>query len=146
MTGRIIAMARHGKSRAPIEEISTAKVSVPAGIEGDLRGTSRQRQITILAAEDWRQAVEEVGEPDLAWTTRRANLLVEGIALPRTIGSRLQVGAVTLEVRGETEPCDRMDAQCDGLRAALTPEWRGGIFCTVIAGGVISIGDSVEPA
>jgi MOSC domain-containing protein YiiM len=36
-----------------------------------------------------------------------------------------------------------MEEQCPGLRAALQPDWRGGVSCTVLQGGTVTIGDAV---
>ena len=46
----------------------------------------------------------------------------------------------------ETDPCSRMDEQHAGLRDALTPDWRGGVCCRVIAGGNVAVGDEVRLA
>ncbi|MEI9900405.1 MAG: MOSC domain-containing protein [Hyphomicrobium sp.] len=105
--------------------------------------------VTILAREDWEAALSELaasGTPvgDLDWTARRANLLVEGVRLPRAIGATLRIGPVLLEVTYPTTPCARMDEARDGLRKALHPEWRGGVTCLVLEGGHIAIGDGVD--
>jgi len=36
-----------------------------------------------------------------------------------------------------------MDAQHSGLKAALTPDWRGGVSCMVAEGGQVGVGDTV---
>ncbi len=74
---------------------------------------------------------------------RRANLLVEGIALPQRAGQVFRIGEVRLLVTGECDPCSRMDEQVPGLRIALTPAWRGGLTCKVLSGGRIALGDAV---
>ena len=84
-----------------------------------------------------------MGRPDLAWTVRRANLLVEGVRLPRAKGSVLQVGPVVLEITAQTNPCQRMEEAHAGLVSALHPQWRGGVTCRVREGGQVTIGDGV---
>jgi MOSC domain-containing protein YiiM len=37
-----------------------------------------------------------------------------------------------------------MDELAPGLRAALTPDWRGGVTGRVIADGTIAVGDEVR--
>ena len=141
--GQLKGIARRAAQRAPMEEVDAASVSIQSGISGDYRGEAKGRQVTILASEDWKAACEDVGA-ELPWTTRRANILVEGLMLPRAVGARVKIGDSVLEVTGETDPCERMDEQHDGLRQALTPSWRGGCTCRVVTGGDIRVGDSAE--
>jgi MOSC domain-containing protein YiiM len=121
-----------------------AFVGVLVGVKGDRIGaTSKRRQVTLLRAEDWADAVAEIGV-DLPWTARRANLLVEG--LPRfegQTGQRLRIGTCVLEITGETDPCSRMVEVHSGLQTALMPHWRGGALCTVIGDGDIALGDDI---
>lgn len=140
---RLIGIARRPRRFAPMEELETVQVTRQAGIEGDARGRSPGRQVTVLALEDWRAACAELAA-DLPWTLRRANLLLEGVALPRETGARVRVGALELEITGETDPCARMEAQHPGLRAALGPGWRGGRTCRVLNDAAIRTGDPVE--
>ena len=141
--GMLTGIAIREKSRAPMEELRQAPISVLAGLRGDFRGRPGQRQITVLAAEPWEIACNELRSP-IHWTVRRANLLIEGIDLKSSAGSMLRIGDVTLRITGETEPCQRMDEQHAGLCAALVPDWRAGVCCRVEADGEVSIGDTVE--
>ncbi len=144
MAGKLLSIARRPQSRWPMERMADVNISVDAGLEGDSKGTKRDRQVTVLALEDWRTALNEVSsELILKWTVRRANLLVEGVELPRK-GGRLSIGDVVLEVTGETKPCGRMDEVREGLRRALEPDWRGGVTCKVISGGGVQVGDEVS--
>lgn len=43
----------------------------------------------------------------------------------------------------EVDPCSRMEEQVEGLKAALTQDWRGGVACTVLKGGMVRLGDDV---
>lgn len=117
-------------------------MDIAYGIEGDARGAKNGRQITVLFREGWEAACSELGVV-LPWTTRRANLFVEGVPIPPA-GARLRVGSSTLEVTQETQPCSLMEKAHRGLRAALAPDWRGGVCCRVVAGGTIRIGDEVR--
>ncbi len=131
-----------------METVDRARVTLEEGIVGDFRGAMKgkpyKRQISLIEAGDWAAAMAEVGH-SIPWEQRRANLLVEGLDLPQTVGARLRIGAeVVLEVRDETEPCDRMEALAPGLRAALTPDWRGGALAMVITPGEIAVGDEIR--
>jgi MOSC domain-containing protein YiiM len=146
--GRLLGIARRLASRAPMELLTEAAVGLENGVAGDLRGRiepgrSTRRQVVVMRREDWEAALGELGL-DLPWTTRRSNLLVEGVHLPRRAGDHVVIGDLRLEITGECDPCRRMDEQHPGLMAALGPEWRGGVTTRVVAGGTISIGDEVR--
>lgn len=130
-----------------METVDRVIVTPEHGIAGDYRGAMRggpyRRQVTLIEREDWDAAMSEVGRT-LPWEARRSNLLVAGIDLPHLRGTRLRIGCeVILQVTRETDPCERMDALVPGLRAALSPDWRGGVCSFVIRGGVIAVGDTV---
>jgi MOSC domain-containing protein YiiM len=143
MTGKLIGIARREKPRITMDEPARAAVSLHRGVEGDFRGATPDRQVTLLFREDWEAACRDHGKP-LPWVTRRANLYVEGLQGFKRVGTRLKVGAVLLEVTEENEPCSVMDRQSQGLRAALQPEWRAGVACKVLTPGEVALGDRVE--
>jgi MOSC domain-containing protein YiiM len=140
--GHLLAIARAPVKRGPLMELAEASVNIADGVDGDARGKRPGRQVTVVFREGWDAACRELGA-ELPWITRRANLLVEGVAVPRE-GQRLVIGLLVLEVTQETQPCQVMEAAHRGLRAALTPEWRGGVCCRVVQGGTIRVGDRVE--
>lgn len=140
--GRLAGIARRDEKRAPMQTLQQADVSVQTGVAQDSRGKPGERTVTVISASAWREVCAELGQ-DIPWTTRRANLLVDDIDLPRSAGSVIEVGEVRLQVMVEVNPCFRMDEQVAGLTAALTPAWRGGVGCTVLQGGSIAIGDPV---
>lgn len=145
----IHGICRRAKQYALPEPVRAAIVSAGDGIIGNFRGrggSRRNRQITLLSLPQWRQACAELGiAPDeLSWMERRADICVTDVIFgPDIVGKRLRLGAaVVVEVTGETEPCERMDAIRPGLNNALA-HWRGGICCKVILSGVLRVNDSV---
>ena len=143
--GKLIGIAKREKSRAPMEQLEQAAISTEQGLVGDCKGGKfPERQITILAIEDWKAALALLDELNLDWTVRRANLLVSDIKLPRGRGSQIAIGDVVVEVRDQTSPCQQMENAQTGLRKALSGDWRGGVCCRVVNGGEIRIGDSVK--
>ena len=139
----LIGIAKTSKLLAEMEELTEAQIEIDSGLQGDARGTKRQRQISILFEDDWKDACNELGA-DLSWLTRRANLFVSGMRAPREPGAKIKIGNVELEVCVETEPCDLMDKQHQGLRATLEDDWRGGVCCSVQKPGNIKIGNDVK--
>ncbi|RZM25418.1 MAG: MOSC domain-containing protein [Sphingomonas sp.] len=146
--GTLAGIARHGRPKGPMETIDHVEVTLEGGLHGDFRGANKpggrgRRQVTLLERGDWDAALAEVGH-SLPWQERRANLLVDGLDLPQVAGARVRIGdTVELMITRETDPCERMDALAPGLRAALTPDWRGGACSRVVVGGTIRVGDTI---
>jgi MOSC domain-containing protein YiiM len=148
MPGRLIGIALKDLPHGPMELLDRVMIGLDTGVHGDHRGAirpgkSNRRQVTILMAEDWTAAIADLGRP-VSWEQRRANLLVEGVILPREEGARVRIGGAIVEITGECDPCRRMDTVADGLQLALRPEWRGGRIARVIEGGAVALGDEVE--
>lgn len=141
--GKLIGIARTAEKLGPMEETGRAAISVEAGIEGDARGRKLNRQVTVLFRDGWEDACRML-DMTLPWTTRRANLFVEGVTRPQDAGGRITIGDVVLEVTRETDPCQLMERAQAGLRDALTPAWRGGVCCRVVQGGEVAVGDAVN--
>jgi MOSC domain-containing protein YiiM len=136
-----------------METLDRVAVNQREGVQGDFRGAVRpgkfpRRQITLLEAESWAAAMAELGrsgEDQVPWYERRVNLLVEGLRLPREPGPIIAIGLnLRIEVTGECDPCSRMEEIAPGLKAVLTPDWRGGHNGRVIADGEIAVGDEVR--
>jgi MOSC domain-containing protein YiiM len=147
--GRLIGIAVRGARREPMRTLEGAFLAAGAGVEGDYKGVKHPRRgVTVLAREDWEAALAELGAPEdgagLPWTARRANLLVEGVSLPRALGGVVRIGPVVIEVTYPTTPCSRMDEARTGLKKALYPNWRGGITARIVEGGRIALGDPVD--
>jgi MOSC domain-containing protein YiiM len=140
--GIVKGIAVRDASRAPMKEQQQVEVTLQHGIVQDYRGTGL-RQVTFLDIGQWQEVLAALGI-DLPWYTRRANVLIEGIDLPATVGWRLQVGACRFAIGGETTPCERMDEIQPGLRRTLTPALRGGVWGKVLQGGMLRVGDEVH--
>ena len=128
----------------------SGEVSVAEGLRGDFRSAlasgkgTRKRQVSLIEGESWRAAQADSG-CTADWSESRRNLLVEDLRLPREPGARIAIGAsLVLEVTCECDPCERMDALHEGLRAAMTPDWRGGVLARVLTDGHIAVDDEVR--
>lgn len=150
--GRLDGIARHDRPRGPIETVSRLRVTTAGGLHGDCRGAVRpggsgRRQVSLIEAESWAAAMAELGRDGdpLAWHVRRANLLVSGVRLPRAPGGVIAIGqGLRIEVTCECDPCSRMEEIAPGLKAALMPDWRGGVLGRVLSDGDIAVGDEVR--
>jgi MOSC domain-containing protein YiiM len=128
--------------RGAMEPLSAAELVAGRGLAGNVYHGER-RQVTIIEREAWDAMMDEL-DATLPPQTRRANLMVSGVRLRGSRGQILEIGDCRLEVLGETRPCDRMDEALPGLKTAMSPGWRGGVFAKVLVGGPIRVGDPVR--
>ena len=141
--GKVIGIATRIEKRAPMVVYASAKITFDKGVGDDSRGVIKgDRQVTVMTVESWEAVCADL-DRNLHWTTRRANILIEGVDLENTKGDLLKIGKFHLEITGELKPCYRMDEQKEGLTKALTPNWRGGVMCKILSEGIVSEGDQV---
>lgn len=140
---RLLGVAIKRRKYAEMELLQQVQLTPEAGLDGDYRGTPGKRQVTLMSLTDWNHVCTELGV-DLPWYVRRANLLVDELPLFETKGALITLGDTVLEVTGETDPCERMEAFHPGLFAALATEWRGGVTCRVISGSQLALGMNVS--
>jgi MOSC domain-containing protein YiiM len=145
--GVLVGIARHAFPKAPMELLEVVGVTVEGGLHGDFRGAVKpggrgKRQVTMMERIDWEAAMAEL-DHSIPWQERRANLLLDGIDIPQVAGTRLRIGTAEFEITVECDPCSRMETIAPGLKAALTPDWRGGACTRVRVAGRIAVGDRV---
>lgn len=141
-TGRVEAIWLKRAHRGPMDPVQRARLVAGGGITDDANFGRSRRQVTLIEKEAFERIAERLPAADPAM--RRANIMVSGLRLEGTRDRTLTLGGVRLHVRGETRPCDRMDAQCPGLTAALDPDWNGGVYAVVLDDGEIAVGDPAE--
>lgn len=100
--------------------------------------------VTLVCVEDVAQAAAELGVELDPFVLRR-NIVVEDVELHALEGRRFRVGETILEGHEACPPCRYLEKLLgmEGLREAL--RGRGGLRATVVSGGRIRVGDTVEP-
>lgn len=139
--GHVVAVAWRPRDGDAMQAAQHRRIRVGAGLDGE-RGRTRTRGVTLLSAGAWSDVCRDLGVA-LPWHARRANLLIDGVDLAAAVGRDITIGDVTLHIHGESKPCSLMDARHPGLRAALTPASRGGVYGEVLTGGTVAVGDDV---
>jgi MOSC domain-containing protein YiiM len=128
--------------RGPMDRIESAELVAGRGLRGNANQGGK-RQLTIITEAAWDEAQEAMGmavDP----SERRANVMIRGIDLEQSSGKLLKLGACLIRILGEVKPCVKIERAVPGLRDALRPRWRGGVFGEIVEGGTIRIGDAAE--
>jgi len=142
--GTVKAIYLRPEKHADPVSVDSATAVVGTGLEGDhFKKKNGLRQVTIMAQEDWDSVCKDLGA-DLDPLLRRANIITRNIIIKNTVGQILQISDVTIQIEGETKPCRIMDESHPGLKEALSPNWRGGVYGKVITSGIIKVGDKVS--
>jgi MOSC domain-containing protein YiiM len=140
--GKLDAIWVKRAHRGPMDARLTARLVAGKGV-ADSADRSRTRQVSLIEREVWEALMQQTGA-NASPASRRANLMISGLALANSRGRLLKIGSTVLRIGGETKPCERMDEVVSGLRALMYPDWHGGAFAQVVEGGEIALGDAVE--
>ena len=144
--GRLEAIWIKRAKLGPMDPVGATTLVAGRGISGNANqgGT---RQVTVIERDVF-ERLHTTLDPRVDPSMRRANLMVSGVRLEDSRGGKLHIGGCTIDLVGETRPCERMDQALPGLRSALDPHWGGGAYGRVVEGGEIRVGDEVwlEPA
>ncbi len=139
--GKVLGIALRSHKKGPMVEVEDVEAIANGKLVGDV-DCEPHRGITLISARQWAAVVREMAQ-DLPWHTRRANILVDAGSLAELIGRTITVGEVRVEVNAETRGCAYMDELAPGLRAALKPDFRAGVYGRIAGGGRIRLGDVV---
>ena len=92
---------KRGK-RGVMDEVSEVLAEEDRGLESNANRGGR-RQVTLLEKEKWDRMMQRL-DANLDPSTRRANLLIEGVDLFDSRGRTIEIGDCRIEICGETRP------------------------------------------
>ena len=145
----------HITSRAflPMRPMSAVLLIAGRGIEGDryMSGEGfyshlrkEEEQITLFEFETLLALKRDAGI-ELGPEEHRRNVTVEGAPLNQLVGCRFWLGATLLEGAALVEPCRHVE-KVTGKTIAKHLINRGGLYCKILQGGVVRLGDAVRSA
>jgi len=106
------------------------------GFEGCAHAGRERREVLFVSAEH----LESVG---VAPGAIRENVTVAGADVQAWgIGQRVRAGSAVFEITMVCDPCHKMDALREGLRAEL--DGRRGMLAVVVEGGAVAVGDELS--
>jgi MOSC domain-containing protein YiiM len=137
---------------AAIRPLEAVRAVPGRGLEGDryfgangpaAPGTTSDREVTLIETEALEALARDYGVEMEPGETRR-NVATRGVALNHLVGRRFRAGAATLEGIRLCEPCGYME-RLSGKPVRPGLVHRGGLRARIVAGGVIRVGDAIEP-
>jgi MOSC domain-containing protein YiiM len=135
---RILHIFRAPKKRLPMEELEEVRVIANFGLEGCAHGRPGGGPRQVLLVD--RETLEAM---DLRPGVVRENITTEGMDVNGlAIKQELRIGEVRLQVSEICHPCDELEKVRRGLRREM--RGRRGMLCSVLEGGMIRRGDSIE--
>ena len=134
-----------------LRSVAAIEVVAGMGIKGNDRyfgRTSRStgqptiRQVSLMEREQISEHAKTLGLTEIAPGAVRANIETTGVSLVALVGKHVQIGEAVLLLCEARQPCAKMDAVCNGLRA-LMEQNRQGVLARIIRSGRIAAGDLI---
>src|ERR1035438_1838220 len=151
LPGLVASLHLHpSESGAALQAVEAIELVADRGIQGDTRyfgrlsrdtGQPTRRQITLIEREQIAEHAAALGLPSIPPGAVRSNVETTGINLIALLGREVEVGSTVLLLHSPRDPCAKMDAICQGLRALMLNS-RQGVLAAVVRSGTIRVGDS----
>ena len=152
MTGRLVSIYLASAAGAPIRAVPEVEALAGRGLAGDRdadgagsfsRWPGKGRDVTLITAEALAAAEAEFGVAVGAGQHRR-NLVVEGVPLADLRGVPFQIGGARFEGVRRCAPCKYLVRVTGQERIFDALVRRGGLRASVIASGMVRVGDEVS--
>ena len=150
--GRVVSLHLHpAESGAPLQAVEAVEIVEGKGITGDARffgrlsrdtGQPSRRQVTLIEREQIAEHATALGLPSITPGAVRSNIETTGINLISLLGREVEIGEAVLRLYAPRDPCAKMDAICQGLRARMMDQ-RQGVLAEVVRSGAVRVGDTI---
>jgi MOSC domain-containing protein YiiM len=154
LPGHVASLHLHpAEPGAPLQPIETIELVAGQGIQGDTRyfgrlsrdtGEPSRRQVTLIEREQIAEHAVALHLPSISPGAVRSNIETTGINLISLLGREVEIGGAVLRLYAPRDPCAKMDAICQGLRALMLNS-RQGVLAEVVRSGTIRVGDAICP-
>ena len=152
VSGRVASLHVHPTvPGTPLASVESFEVVAEKGIRGEPRyfgrtskesGKPNRRQLTLIEREQIAEHATALGLEQIPPGAVRANVETTGIALVALVGREVQIGEVVLRFYAPRDPCEKMDAICQGLRELMTKD-KQGVLAEIVRSGSIRVGDEI---
>ncbi len=137
----------------PMRRVDTMTLVAGHGIQGDRYASGsgyysykpeEGRQVTLFEAETL-EALRRDHGIELWPEEHRRNVTTRGVPLNHLVGRRFRIGSALLEATRLSVPCKHIE-EITGKPIFNPLVNRSGLNAKILVGGVIRIGDQIEPA
>ena len=152
LSGRVASLHLHpADPGTPLQAVAAVELIAGQGIQGDTRyfgrlsrdtGQPTRRQVTLIEREQIAEHATALGLAAIAPGAVRSNIETTGINLIALLGREVEIGDAVLLLYAPRDPCAKMDAICQGLRARMMDS-RQGVLAQVVRSGKIRVGDAI---
>jgi MOSC domain-containing protein YiiM len=145
--GKVEWIGTRIERRAPLAALDRVEAIAGYGLAGDHYASKNNgnRQVTLIQAEHLEAVAKLLGKPEVRPEWVRRNILISGINLYALRDRRFRIGDTVLEGAGTCDPCSRME-EVLGVGGYNAMRGHGGIIARIVAGGLIRLGDLIQPA
>ncbi|MHB1294863.1 MAG: MOSC domain-containing protein [Anaerolineae bacterium] len=141
MPGTLLAVCSSDNRWQPKHDVREGVLCAGHGLLGDSHAGISDREISLLMVDSLRRAEAELGKP-IPPGSFAENLVVEGIALDAlAVGDLLTVGPTILEIVQLGKPLGTPHTYAYQGMSLLPSE---GVFCHILQGGPVIVGDLVS--
>ena len=154
LAGRIASLHLHSaEPGTPLQAVEAIELIAAQGIQGDNRyfgplsrdtGQPTRRQVTLIEREQIAEHAVAHGLPSIPPGAVRSNIETTDINLISLLGREVEIGSAVLLLHSPRDPCAKMDAICQGLRALMMDN-RQGVLAQVVRSGTVRVGDPISP-
>ena len=150
--GHVASLHLHPKiSGDPFTLVQGIDLEQGKGIIGNPRYFARRsrsggfskRQVSLMEREQIAEHAATFGMEKISPGVVRSNIETIGVKLCDWIGAEMRIGEAVLYFYEARTPCEKMDAICQGLRAAMANK-RQGVLAQVTRTGRIQVGDKIS--
>ena len=151
--GRVVSLHLHPDTpSAPLHSVETVEFVESKGIQGDTRyfgrlsretGKPTRRQVTLIEREQIGEHASALGLKEIPPGAVRSNIETSGIDLIALVGQEVSIGQAVLYFVAPRDPCQKMDAICQGLRERMLAN-KQGVLAEVRRSGTVRVGDSIQ--
>ncbi len=152
--GRVASLHLHpAEPGTPLQTVEAIELVAGRGIQDDTRyfgrlsrdtGQPSRRQVTLIEREQIAEHAVALSLSSIPAGAVRSNIETTGINLISLLNSEVEIGSVILRFYAPREPCAKMDAICQGLRALMLNN-RQGVLAEVVRSGAVRVGDPIRP-